>query len=659
MKKLTWLMVFLFMVVAGYSWATVNITTSRIQYSCNGSTSTFTYPFKIYEDDDLDAFITDTSDVETTLILNTEYTVSDAGDDAGGTVMLAAGATCPSGFTLTFLRDIDITQDTDYVNGQRILPDELESPSDKSRIIDQQMLEDADRSLKVVKASTLIDLTVVPAADKAIFFNSAGTGLETRALGSTPLAIPADESVTAAKLNTADVTAINAKLGLSWLSGAYIIVGSVSGADYTSLAQYLADAPAAGDYVIITEDQTVITQTVIPDDITLELSDGTRLLSSTGLATSTLKLGSNTIIRGVLSVFLNHTGTIAKAVEFSGDNVIGNLTIENSSTGTITDAIALDSGAEGNICSLIVTNTGAGTITTIYDNSSDNETNIILVSDQVNDQTTGSLDIFVTIPFLIELGFDTLKDFDISAQEGTPTGLAFSYDGTKMYVVGSGNNTVYQYTLSTAWDVSTAVYASKSKDVSAEGAGVTGVDFSVDGTNMYTVNITNDAVYQYTLSTAWDVSTAIYASKSLDVSSEDISPSDLAFNVGGTTIYVVGNNNNTIYQYAVPTAWDVSTAVYANKSKDVSAEEVTPNGVAISNDGKKLFMVGGTNSTAYEYILSTAGDISTASSTGKTLVAKNGQLSTVAFSTEGTQIYFLGNSIDTVQQYNTNVVVSK
>ncbi|GAJ19106.1 unnamed protein product, partial [marine sediment metagenome] len=34
-----------------------------------------------------------------------------------------------------------------------------------------------------------------------------------------------------------------------------------------------------------------------------------------------------------------------------------------------------------------------------------------------------------------------------------------------MYVVGRINNTVFQYSLSTPWDVSTASYAWKSKDV--------------------------------------------------------------------------------------------------------------------------------------------------------------------------------------------------
>ena len=49
-----------------------------------------------------------------------------------------------------------------------------------------------------------------------------------------------------------------------------------------------------------------------------------------------------------------------------------------------------------------------------------------------------------------------------------PVGVAFSSDGTKMYIMDNSNLAVYQYTLSTAWNVSTASYASLSISVSSQ-----------------------------------------------------------------------------------------------------------------------------------------------------------------------------------------------
>src|SRR5687768_3379997 len=83
------------------------------------------------------------------------------------------------------------------------------------------------------------------------------------------------------------------------------------------------------------------------------------------------------------------------------------------------------------------------------------------------------------------------KSFSVGAQEVAPQDLAFKPDGTKMYV-GGGNDIVYQYTLSTPWDVSTASYDSKSLSVAAQESSLSAFDFSADGTKMYALGPSND-----------------------------------------------------------------------------------------------------------------------------------------------------------------------
>lgn len=180
MKKLIWALVFVFMSV-GLSWATVSTISSRIQYNCDGIVVAYTYDFKIYEDDDIDVITSDSSLSETTLVLNTDYTVSGAGDTGGGTVTLITGATCASNYILTLLRNIDITQDTDFSDGSTLTAAGIEAPPDKSRIIDQQLKESISRSLKLPKSSTLSDVDVPVSASRSIGWNSAGTALTTYA----------------------------------------------------------------------------------------------------------------------------------------------------------------------------------------------------------------------------------------------------------------------------------------------------------------------------------------------------------------------------------------------------------------------------------------------------------------------------------------------
>ena len=66
-----------------------------------------------------------------------------------------------------------------------------------------------------------------------------------------------------------------------------------------------------------------------------------------------------------------------------------------------------------------------------------------------------------------------------------------------MYIVGNGSDTVYQYSLSTAFEVSTASYDSVSFSVSSQDTSPLGIVFNSDGTKMYIVGLSNDAVYQY------------------------------------------------------------------------------------------------------------------------------------------------------------------
>jgi hypothetical protein len=131
-----------------------------------------------------------------------------------------------------------------------------------------------------------------------------------------------------------------------------------------------------------------------------------------------------------------------------------------------------------------------------------------------------------------------------------------------MYIVSFANDTIYQYSLSTAFDLSTASYDSVSLNVNAQEAAPAGMTFNNDGTKMYIVGENGDEVNQYGLSTAFDLSTASYDNIAFSLSSQDSTPSDIAFNNDGTKMYMVGYNTDIVYQYstvAYTQALDLST----------------------------------------------------------------------------------------------------
>jgi sugar lactone lactonase YvrE len=249
--------------------------------------------------------------------------------------------------------------------------------------------------------------------------------------------------------------------------------------------------------------------------------------------------------------------------------------------------------------------------------------------------------------------------FSVASQELTPTGVAFNTDGTKMFICGSAGDEVNEYALSTAWDVSTASYTTVFS-VSAQDTAPEDITFKPDGTKMYMVGRTGDAVYQYSLSTAYGISTASYDSVSLSVSSQDIFPTGLRFSSDGTKLFVLGDTNDTIYQYDLTTAWDLSTASYASKSFSVASQDSAPSSLAFNDSGTKLFVLGRSTRDAFQYTLSTAWDISTASYDSITFVLENqpGDPAGMAFSADGTKMYVVDYNADLVYQYSTAVATT-
>jgi sugar lactone lactonase YvrE len=240
----------------------------------------------------------------------------------------------------------------------------------------------------------------------------------------------------------------------------------------------------------------------------------------------------------------------------------------------------------------------------------------------------------------------------VSGQSSYPYGVAFSSDGTKMYILDMNGKAVYQYTLSTAWNVSTASYASLNVSISGQTINPRGIAFSSDGTKMYILDNGNKAVYQYTLSTPWNVSTAVYASLSVSVSAQSSYPTGVEFSSDGTKMYIL-DNANVVYQYTLSTAWNVSTASYASKSISVSSQSPAARAIYFSSDGTKMYVVDSTNKAVYEYTLSTAWNVSTAvyASLSKSVSAQSSYPYGVAFSSDGTKMYIVDNSSRVVYQY--------
>lgn len=191
-------------------------------------------------------------------------------------------------------------------------------------------------------------------------------------------------------------------------------------------------------------------------------------------------------------------------------------------------------------------------------------------------------------------------------------GIFIDSTGTRLFGLRQANDTIRQYTLSTAWDISTATYDTKEYTVTEDSIPV-GIYLKSDGTKLYVLGRSTDTVYQYSLSTAWDISTATYDTVSFSVNTEETVPYAMTFKPDGTKMYVAGRNGDDVNLYDLSTAWDVSSAS-ATSLFSISGQQLNVEDVAFSSDGLTMFVAGdATGPSIDKYTLSTAWDVTSAS----------------------------------------------
>jgi len=226
---------------------TVSTTTNRASYSGNGSTTAFAYGFKIFADADLTVIIRASTGVETTKTLSTHYNVSGAGSASGGNVTFTSGNIPASGETIVILRELTLTQGTDYIANDPFPAESHEDALDRLTMITQQLSEETGRSLKLSQTNTIAtaEFTVgaTARANKILgfdtngdlsIFQEIGTFKGTDATTTTAAYVERDivKSTTTAQLNNVYIALQNSPVGTALTNTSYwaLLVDAVSAA---------------------------------------------------------------------------------------------------------------------------------------------------------------------------------------------------------------------------------------------------------------------------------------------------------------------------------------------------------------------------------------------------------------------------------------------
>ena len=148
----------------------------KIQHLGNNSLQTFSYNFEIPEEDYAFVYITAASGGGDTEY--TDVTWSGIGEENGGVVVFNT-YTPTSTDVITILRDVEIIQETDYIEGGLFRAETTEDTFDYSRFVDQQLKETLDRCIKAAvtddsSAICMVLETAEERANKYLWFNEDG-----------------------------------------------------------------------------------------------------------------------------------------------------------------------------------------------------------------------------------------------------------------------------------------------------------------------------------------------------------------------------------------------------------------------------------------------------------------------------------------------------
>ena len=137
---------------------TISTQDSKVNYQGNGQTTVFQIPFPFLENEQIYVQKKDAEGILINYTYATDYTVTGAGEENGGSVTLNVAP--EQGSTISIYRDVPLTQEVDYRENEIFPAETHEEALDKLTMEVQQIQEQLDRSVKVDRFSD-VDLDII------------------------------------------------------------------------------------------------------------------------------------------------------------------------------------------------------------------------------------------------------------------------------------------------------------------------------------------------------------------------------------------------------------------------------------------------------------------------------------------------------------------
>lgn len=261
----------------------ISSTTNRNDYTGTGSLDTYSFTFKITDENHLKVTERNLNGVESTLLINIDYSVSGVNSASGGTIVLLNGD-LTADHHLTIRRVEILKQETDIRNSGDFYPEVHEDAFDHFIAIDQQQQDEISRSIKLPETvSSNIFNPVLPAEiagsiSKVLGTNESGNGFvvgptfdeisnaqgyATAAGVSAAAALVSEGNAATSETNAAASAVASAASAVDSATSALyasqmfdMIVGSSLGCNYPDLGLAIF-AATAGQRILVKDGETI------------------------------------------------------------------------------------------------------------------------------------------------------------------------------------------------------------------------------------------------------------------------------------------------------------------------------------------------------------------------------------------------------------------
>ena len=256
--------------------------------------------------------------------------------------------------------------------------------------------------------------------------------------------------------------------------------------------------------------------------------------------------------------------------------------------------------------------------------------------------------------------YDNITSVDLSGGISginltNPGGILFNADGSKLIINNYADNTLYEFNLSTNYDISSSSlsYNNVSQATTNNSTGIS-MSWNNDGTKLFVLNGHVHDVDEYSLSTAYDITTLSHT-RNFSVSSQ-ANTRGMGFSKDGKKMFIGDANSNRLYKYNLTTGFDLSTASYSNSHYAFSG--AAPASVEFDDAGTRMFLQTYSHRLT-QFTLSVPFDPTTGSVTQNYYIqvsSQENQSYDFVFNGDKTKFYIVGPGQDRIFQYSTGGV---